>query len=366
MIPASSRQQNAPAWQRQLAGAIRDPGELLALLGLDAESLPGGLAGALAAARDFPLRVPRAYAARMRPGDPADPLLAQVLPIGTEREAVDGFGPDPVGDQGAMTRPGVLHKYAGRVLLVTTGACAVHCRYCFRREFPYAEANPRPGQWREALDYIAADPSIEEVILSGGDPLSLNDAALADLVERLDAIPHVTTLRLHTRLPVVLPARVDDALCAWLTATRLQTVVVLHANHANELDNECREAGRRLAGTGAWLLNQAVLLRGVNDSAQALGALSRRLFACGVLPYYLHLLDPVRGAAHFDVPEIEARALLAETAACTPGYLVPRLVREQAGRPGKTPLPHSWPDADDMNTDPQGPAGTSASEPIPS
>ncbi len=344
MIPASTRQQNAPAWQRELGRAMRDPAELLARLDLDASSWCGALPGARAAASDFPLRVPHSYVDRMRRGDPHDPLLAQVLPTGAERDAVDGFGPDPVGDQSAMMRPGVLHKYHGRVLLVTTGACAVHCRYCFRREFPYAEANPRPGQWREALDYIAADPTIEEVILSGGDPLSLPDETLADLVERIAAIEHVTTLRLHTRLPVVLPARVDGALCAWLRATRLQTVVVVHANHANELDTDFRAAMRALIDTGVWLLNQSVLLRGVNDSAAALEALSRRLFACGVLPYYLHQLDPVRGAAHFDVPEDTAQHLLAEMAGRVPGYLVPRLVREEPGQPGKTPRPFDWSD----------------------
>ncbi len=344
MIPASTRQQNAPAWQRELQHAIRDPGELLNRLGLAADAVAGGEPGARAGAQSFPLRVPRGYAARMRAGDPADPLLAQVLPTGAERDAVDGFGPDPVGDQQAMMRPGVLHKYYGRVLLVTTGACAVHCRYCFRREFPYAEANPRAGQWHDALDYIAADSSIEEVILSGGDPLSLPDETLADLVERLAAIGHVQTLRLHTRLPVVLPERVDEALCAWLADTRLQTVAVLHANHANEVDAAVEAAARRLAATGAWLLNQSVLLRGVNDSASALVALSRRLFGCGVLPYYLHLLDPVRGAAHFEVPADTARGLLAEVAARLPGYLVPRLVREEPGRPGKTPEPFRWAD----------------------
>lgn len=342
MIPASTRQPKAPAWQRELQHAIREPGELLQRLGLDGAAFAGGESGARAGAQSFPLRVPRGYAARMRPGDPTDPLLAQVLPTGAEREAVDGFGPDPVGDHDAMMRPGVLHKYSGRVLLVTTGACAVHCRYCFRREFPYADANPRPSQWREALAYIEADSSIEEVILSGGDPLSLPDETLSDLVARLAAIAHVKTLRLHTRLPIVLPERVDDALCAWLADTRLQTVVVLHANHGNEIDAAVEAAARRVAATGAWLLNQSVLLRGVNDDAAALAALSRRLFACGVLPYYLHLLDPVRGAAHFEVPAESARGLLADIAARLPGYLVPKLVREEPGRPGKTPQPFYW------------------------
>lgn len=340
MIPASSVQKNVPDWQRELAGAIRDPGELVSLLGLER----GDLAAMRAAAGDFPLRVPRGYVARMRARDPDDPLLAQVLPAPAEREEVDGYGTDPVGDHEAMARPGVLHKYHGRVLLVTTGACGIHCRYCFRREFPYADANPRPDQWRQALDYIALEPSLEEVILSGGDPLSLPDPTLAGLVERLETIGHLSTLRLHTRMPVVVPSRVDDALCAWLRRTRLQSVVVLHANHANELDEAVAAACRRLAATGATLLNQAVLLRGVNDSADEQARLSRRLFACGVLPYYLHLLDPVRGAAHFEVPLASARTLLSELAGRLPGYLVPRVVREQPGRPGKTPIVPHWGD----------------------
>lgn len=340
MIPASTGQKNAAPWQHELAAAIRDPGELLALLGLGADDLDG----ARAAARDFPLRVPRGYAARMRTGDPDDPLLAQVLPQGRERAGTPGYGPDPVGDRDAMIRPGVLHKYHGRVLLVTTGACGIHCRYCFRREFPYAEANPRRDQWDAALAYIAADPSIGEVILSGGDPLSLPDATLADLVARVAAIPHVDTLRVHTRLPVVVPARADAALCEWLGATRLQTVVVLHANHANELDGDVAAACARLRATGSMLLNQAVLLAGINDTAAAQEALGRRLFALGVLPYYLHLLDPVRGAAHFEVAAEPARRLLADIAGRLPGYLVPRLVREEAGRPGKTPITHGWED----------------------
>jgi EF-P beta-lysylation protein EpmB len=341
MIPASTGQKNArpretrPEWQRSLADAIRDAAELHAFVGLSEP--PAAHAG-------FPVRVPRGYARRMRRGDPHDPLLAQVRPGASESIEVPGYGADPVGDGAAMMRPGVLHKYAGRVLLVTTGACAVHCRYCFRREFPYADANPKPDDWRAAIDYIAGDETIGEVILSGGDPLSLADAKLAQLVARIEAIPHVHTLRLHTRMPVVLPERVDAALCEWLAATRLATVVVLHANHGNEIDAEVGAACRCLAGCGSTLLNQAVLLHGVNDDADALAALSHRLFASGVLPYYLHLLDPVRGASSFAVDAQVARRLLAEVAARLPGYLVPRLVVEQAGRPGKTPIAHDWAD----------------------
>jgi len=340
MVPASSSAQNAPAWQRELSAAIRDPRELLQRLGLSTHDLDG----ARAAAGDFPLRVPQGYIERMRAGDPNDPLLAQVLPSGREREAVDGYGPDPVGDTSAMLEPGVLHKYAGRVLLVTTGACGIHCRYCFRREFPYAEANPRRDQWDAAVHTIAADPSIEEVILSGGDPLSLPDRTLSHLAERIASIQHVTTLRIHTRLPVVVPERVDDALTDWLADVALHTVVVLHANHANEVDDNVASAAERLRASGSVLLNQAVLLAGINDRCADQAALGRALFRAGVLPYYLHLLDPVRGAAHFDVPVERGRQLLADLAASMPGYLVPRLVREEPGRPGKTPVAFTWDD----------------------
>ena len=319
-------------WQAALAQAVTDPAELLSLLDLDPALLPA----ARAAADAFPLRVPRGYLARMRRRDAADPLLRQVLPLESELHEVVGFGDDPVGDRQAMAAPGVLHKYAGRVLLTATGACAIHCRYCFRRHYPYAQANAAADNWRGALAHIAADASVEEVILSGGDPLTLGDRRLAEFAHAAAAIPHVTRLRIHTRLPVVLPERVDAGLLAWLGATRLKPVVVVHANHANEIDAAVRAALAALAGAGAVLLNQSVLLRGVNDSADALARLSTTLFAAGVLPYYLHLLDRVHGAAHFEVDEIRAQTLLAQVSARLPGYLVPRLVREEAGAPAKT------------------------------
>ncbi|MEF8834496.1 MAG: EF-P beta-lysylation protein EpmB [Halofilum sp. (in: g-proteobacteria)] len=339
MIPATRKQKNdsapdtVPEWQRELGRAIRDTGELQSTLGLPEDT--AGDAG-------FPVRVPRGYVARMRPGDPCDPLLAQVLPSAAETRDIPGYGPDPVGDRAAMIRPGVLHKYHGRVLLIATGACGIHCRYCFRREFPYADANPRPDDWQAALEYIAADETIEEVILSGGDPLSLPDSKLSHLVKRLEAIPHIGTLRIHTRLPVVLPERVDDRFHRWLSGTRFATVVVLHANHGNEIDASVDSAVQRLRSTGAMVLNQAVLLRGVNANEDAMVDLSRRLFAAGVLPYYLHMLDPVRGAARFEIGSEEACRLMAAVAARLPGYLVPRLVMEEPGRPGKTPLAHDW------------------------
>ncbi|MEQ8485656.1 MAG: EF-P beta-lysylation protein EpmB [Pseudomonadales bacterium] len=321
-----------PGWQQLLADGVRDPAELLALLDLDPALLPA----ARRAAALFPLRVPRGFVARMRPGDPDDPLLRQVLPLHAEAEDASGFVDDPVGDGGAMAGGGVLHKYQGRALLISTGACAVHCRYCFRRQFPYAEVNASGDGWRGALDYLAAHDDVSEVILSGGDPLTLSDRRLADLAAALADIPHLQRLRVHSRLPVVLPERVDAALLRWLTGTRLRPVLVLHANHAREIDDSVADAAARLRGAGVPLLNQAVLLRGINDHVDALADLSERLFEVGVMPYYLHLLDRVRGAAHFEVPEAEALTLHRALAARLPGYLLPRLAREEPGAPGKT------------------------------
>ncbi len=333
--PASPR--GVPAWRRALAEAVRDPEELLGLLGL-LDRDPALLPAARRAAERFPLRVPRGYVARMRPGDPRDPLLLQVLPLDRELEDAAGFGADPVGDRAAAVGPGLLHKYRGRALLMVTGACAVHCRYCFRRELPYGELGAGSGGWDEALHRVASDPTVEEVILSGGDPLAVSDERLAGLAAGIAAIPHVRRLRIHSRNPVVLPERVDDRLLGWLAASPLQRVVVVHANHAREIDDSVRAAFARLREAGATLLNQSVLLAGVNDSEAALADLSEALFEAGALPYYLHLLDRVRGAAHFEVGEERARRLLGRAATRLPGYLVPRLVREVAGAPAKVPL----------------------------
>lgn len=324
-----------PRWQRELAEAVRDPAELLALLDLDPALLPA----AQAAATQFPLRVPRGFVARMRPGDPHDPLLRQVLPLNEELRPAAGFVADPVGDLQAMAGHGVLHKYHGRVLLVATGACAVHCRYCFRRHFPYAEANAAAGQWEAALRYIGSRPEISEVILSGGDPLVLNDRRLSELAHALADIPHLRRLRIHSRLPIVLPSRVDERLLDWLAGTRLSPVLVVHANHPRELDADVAAAAARLRARGVTLLNQAVLLAGVNDDAEVLIALSERLFECGIQPYYLHALDRVQGAGHFQA-DAELPALMQTLRARLPGYLVPRPVREEPGQPAKTPLPY--------------------------
>lgn len=344
MIAASGHTHQFPqpiapeaGWQRELAAAIRDPAELLARVGLPAQAAAAALATRHAADR-FALRVPHAYVARIRRGDPDDPLLRQVLPLADELARVPGYGADPVGDLGAARGHGLLQKYRGRVLLVGTGACAVHCRYCFRREFPYPEQQASADRWRGALELIRADASIHEVILSGGDPWTLADAKLAALTDALATIPHVRRLRVHTRLPIVLPARVDAGLLDWLRGLRWPVTVVVHANHAQELDVAVAAAVARLREAGATLLNQSVLLRGVNDDVAALAALSERLHDIGVLPYYLHLLDPVSGAAHFDVPEAQARHLHGELAARLPGYLVPRLVRDLPGASAKVSI----------------------------
>ena len=322
-----------------MASAITDPQELLAELGLDL----GLLSGAIAAGNEFRLRVPRSYLSRIRPGDPNDPLLRQVLPLEAElADAVD-YTADPLGEREAVRVPGLLQKYQGRALLITTSACAVHCRYCFRREFPYAQQTSDSPRWSEALDEIARDSSIEEIILSGGDPLSLSDSRLASLTDAIQRIPHVRRLRVHTRQPVVLPSRVDAGLTQWLTQLRLPVVFVLHVNHPNEIDADVRAACAELRDCGVTLLNQTVLLQGVNDDASVLAELSRRLFESGVLPYYLHLLDRVRGAAHFDVPEAHARVIAGQLAAQLPGYLVPRLAREIYGAPAKVTLSPSFP-----------------------
>ncbi|MEA3276331.1 MAG: EF-P beta-lysylation protein EpmB [Pseudomonadota bacterium] len=321
-------------WKRELAAAFTRPEELLEALNLDRRLL----APAQEAATGFRLLVPRGYAALMERGNPHDPLLRQALPLAQELEDRIGFSPDPVGDRSAMRAPGLLQKYQGRALLVLTGACAIHCRYCFRRHFPYAESATIADRAAAATAQIAADSNISEVILSGGDPLMLDDEPLAALIKDLEGIAHLKRLRLHTRLPIVLPARITATLRHTLTTSRLQAVVVVHANHARELGEDVRRALGRLRHAGIPLLNQSVLLRGVNDRAEDLVDLSERLFDSGVLPYYLHLLDKVSGAAHFEVPEESAVKLMDRLRTRLPGYLVPRLVKEEAGRPYKIPV----------------------------
>ncbi len=319
-------------WQQELREAIRSLDELARALGLPPDALADGR-GALT----FPLLVPRSFAGRMRHGDPNDPLLRQVLPAPAETVETPGFGPDPLAESG-FTRSGVIRKYASRALLVTTAACPVHCRYCFRREFPYSAQSASADDWQPALAALKEDASIREAILSGGDPLSLSDSKLAQLIERLEAIAHIDTIRLHTRFPIMIPSRITAGLTDLLRLTRLKTVVVVHTNHPQEIDTDVASALAALKSCTAALLNQSVLLADVNDDHATLETLSRRLFDCGVLPYYLHMLDPVTGAAHFDVMDEQAGQLIATLRASLPGYLVPKLVREVAGELSKSPV----------------------------
>jgi EF-P beta-lysylation protein EpmB len=334
MIPHTERHWQSPTWREELRLAYREPAALLAFLRLDPARLPDAADGS----GEFPFLVPRPFARRMRPGDPADPLLLQVLPAKAEALSPPGYQSDPLGESAANPLPGLVHKYRNRALLIAASGCAVNCRYCFRRHFDYPGNRPATGDWHDALDYLGADPGIREVILSGGDPLLLGDSQLATLIERIAAIGHITRLRIHTRLPVVLPSRVTGSLCRILAATRLRCVVVIHCNHPAELDTDVHQALAELADAGVCLLNQSVLLAGVNDRADTLNELSERLFDAGVMPYYLHLLDRVHGAAHFDVPETRAAELYRELLATNSGYLVPRLVREIAGEPSKVPI----------------------------
>lgn len=312
--------------------AVRDLEELCRLLDLPAEFA----VAAQESARQFRLFVPRGFLSRMQPGDPADPLLRQVLPLAEETIEVPGFSVDPVRDDLAERQPGLLHKYDGRVLLVTTGTCAIHCRYCFRRHFPYDEAPRSLADWQPAIDEIASDESVHEVILSGGDPLTLVDSTLATLVHRIGQIPHLRRLRFHTRLPIVIPERVTDELVELVRGSRLTPIIVLHANHANELDAHVADAIGRLRDAGILLLNQAVLLAGINDSVEAQAALSERLVDLRVVPYYLHQLDRVAGAAHFEVPVDKGRQIIRELRDRLPGYAVPRYVAEVPGDGSKS------------------------------
>jgi len=321
-------------WQGELGQAVRSAKELCGKLELGSELTATRFAGE----DDFPVFVPPSYLARIRPGDPRDPLLRQVLPVAEENAVTDGFTRDPVDDAAATLRSGVLQKYSGRALLITTGACAVHCRYCFRRHFPYEQAPHSELAWDQALEGIAADHTIREVILSGGDPLMLVDQNLAALAVKIAAIAHVTRLRLHTRLPIMIPSRVSDDLLSWLTGSRLTPIVVIHANHAQELDGEVAAALARLQQGRVLLLNQAVLLRGVNDSVDAQAELSERLIEIGVTPYYLHQLDRVEGAAHFEVSIAKGRKIIQSLRRRLPGYAVPRYVQEIPGELSKMVL----------------------------
>jgi EF-P beta-lysylation protein EpmB len=321
----------AKNWQQQLADAFSTIEDLCHYLNLNPNDLPVSAT----AAQNFPLRVPLSFAACMEKGNPFDPLLRQVLPITDELTFYAGYSNDPVGDLPAATQTGILHKYRGRVLLINTGSCAINCRYCFRRNFPYADLQLSKQQEHAAILSIQNDPSIHEVIFSGGDPLLLNDARLTRLIAQLNTIPHIKRIRIHSRLPIVLPARITAALINTLTQSSKQIILVLHCNHANELNERVITACQQLKKHGITLLNQSVLLKGVNDDAAVLCELSERLFQHGVIPYYLHLLDKATGTGHFAVSETEALLLMERVQARLSGYLVPKLVKEVAGAESK-------------------------------
>lgn len=323
------------SWQQLLSSSVTSPEDLLRRLNLDPAVW---LSGAREGHRLFPIRVPEPYLQRMVPGDPADPLLRQVLPLTAESHRQPGFVRDPLQESDSMQTTGLIRKYRSRALLMVTGQCAINCRYCFRRHFPYEENRLSPSDRAEVLTTLTNDTRINEVIFSGGDPLVAGDRLLAAWAESLADIPHIRRLRIHTRLPVVIPQRVCDSLLAWLSGSRLQVVMVIHTNHPAELDTDTRYALERLKAAGVTLLNQSVILAGVNDTASVLSDLSERLFECGVLPYYLHAFDPVEGAHHFNVSDDRARELVRQLLGTLPGFLVPRLVREVPDRPGKTPL----------------------------
>ena len=321
-------------WKGILADLITEPEELcqmLSLNALDREILKKSCAG-------FPLRVPRPYAARIKPADPLDPLLLQILPRAEELITGDASQLDPLQEQQFSPVSGLLHKYHGRVLIVLSGSCAIHCRYCFRRHFPYQDARIGKDEWQAILDYIQDDTSVTEVIFSGGDPLNSTDASLAKKCDDLANISHVRRLRIHTRQPVMIPQRINEECLTWMSQTRLDVVMVLHSNHAQEIDDPVQKALINLKRAGITLLNQSVLLKGINDSAETLAELNERLFECGVLPYYLHMLDPVQGAMHFAVTHQRAMQIKAELQAILPGYLVPRFAVEQPHANNKTTL----------------------------
>ena len=320
-------------WQKELASGFTDPFSLLSYLNLD----PTDFGSHAEARRLFPMRVPRFFASLMEQGNWQDPLLLQVLPSNQEFLTAPGYNQDPLAEHDTAN-PGLLHKYHSRVLLIVKGGCAVNCRYCFRRHFPYADNSLSNAELENNIAYIAADPAIDEVILSGGDPLMAKDSKLAALAEKIAALPHVKRLRIHTRLPVVMPSRLDASFYRWFAGLPVQRVLVLHINHANEVSAELTEKLAPLRQAGVTVLNQAVLLKGVNDTADTQAQLNEKVFAAGIMPYYLHLLDKVQGAAHFDIDVEQAREIMAGVIKRLPGFMVPKLVTEIGGQPGKTPV----------------------------
>ncbi len=323
-----------PHWQQELRTAFTNISDLLFYLHLDSADL----SLQYQASKNFPLLATKSYVDRIKKSDWADPLLRQILPLADELKQHPDFINDPVGDSQASVMPGLLHKYHGRVLLVTTGACAIHCRYCFRRAFPYSDNSAHRSQITAIIDYLTNNPGITEVILSGGDPLTLSDAKFQHLISTLSDIQHIDRIRIHSRIPVVLPSRITDKFLDTLASSDKKIIMVIHANHPNELNHEVEKGLLKMKQLGITLLNQTVLLQGVNDDPVILTQLSFRLFDCHTLPYYLHLLDKVSGAQHFDINNPTVKILYEQLQATLPGYLVPKLVREESGEAYKTPI----------------------------
>jgi len=321
--------QTTKTWQQDLAEGFNNINDICGYLNISNNY------SHQARTENFPIRVPREFVDRMEKGNLNDPLLKQILPTNNESIIQAGYTDDPVGDVPAMAETGVIHKYHGRVLLITTGSCAINCRYCFRRNFPYNDFQLSTKKYLNALNYITSHQDISEVILSGGDPLLLNDQKLIALIQKIDLIPHVKRIRIHSRIPIVLPSRITPALCDQLAIIKKDLIMIVHSNHANELNNKVRFACDQLKNTNITLFNQAVLLKGINNDAKQLCTLHEKLFSYKIIPYYLHLLDKTTGTAHFDVPQNEAIDLMNQIKKVLPGYLVPKLVKEQAGAANK-------------------------------
>ncbi|WP_114325572.1 EF-P beta-lysylation protein EpmB [Candidatus Colwellia aromaticivorans] len=321
------------SWQKYLQEVITEPEKLLSLVNINPEQYLHHFK----ARQLFPVRVPLPFIKRIKKGDIDDPLLKQVMPLSSEFVVTDGFVADPLQEHDTVAT-GLLHKYKNRVLMIVKSACAINCRYCFRRHFPYQDNSPSKQHWQPALNYISAHKEISEVIFSGGDPLMANDQHLAWLVKQIEQISHVKWLRIHTRLPVVIPNRITSDLVSLLKNSRLKATMVLHINHGNEIDDDLTAALEPLRDARIPLFNQSVLLKGVNDNANTLIELSEKMFYAGIQPYYLHLFDPVQGAAHFDVKQEAAVSIMNEMLATLPGFLMPKLVREIAGQANKTPI----------------------------
>ena len=331
IIPTAQQTATKAQWLTDLANAFNDPVALLEFLELD----PADFSQDILARKLFALRVPKSFAEKMEKGNRYDPLFLQAMASADEFLQAEGFVKDPLEEQHSPA-PNILHKYQNRLLFMIKNSCAINCRYCFRRHFPYHQNKGNKANWQQALDYIAQNPQIEEVILSGGDPLMAKDHELDWLIKRLENIPHLSRLRIHTRLPVVIPQRITDEFCQILADSRLQTLLVTHINHANEIDDMLSTAMAKLKNVGVTLLNQSVLLKNINDDAYILKTLSEKLFRIGILPYYLHLLDKVEGASHFYINDESAAEIYRVLQSLTSGYLVPKLAREIANLPNKT------------------------------